>query len=428
MASGDNHVIFGGYSGTSTLVLRVLFRRYSNNYQVRAALINDGTTWTSSNWFTITDGSHYLEIDWKASTATGAYNGGLAFWIDGVQQANLTGIDNDTRKIDQARLGAVNGIDSGTRGTYYFDAFESRRETYIGPAGVTADFSGAPTRGSAYLTVNFTNLSQPADQITAYLWDFGDSTTSTEMNPSHTYTADGVYSVSLTAYSDLGEDTEIKVNYITVSTGTDLIFSDDFESGNFSAWTACVIDVNDLSVTNAAARVGGSGMQALLDDNVVINCRDDTPNAEPRYRARFYFDPNSITMVNGDSHVIFGGYSGTTTMVVRVLFRRYNNAYQVRAALTNDGTTWTSSSWFGISDAPHSLEIDWKASTAAGANNGWLTFWIDGGQNANLTGIDNDTRKIDQVRLGAVNGIDAGTRGTYFFDAFESRRETYIGP
>ena len=24
--------------------------------------------------------------------------------------------------------------------------------------------------------------------------------------------------------------------------------------------------------------------------------------------------------------------------------------------------------------------------------------------------------------------IDAGTRGTYYFDAFESRRQTYIGP
>jgi hypothetical protein len=30
--------------------------------------------------------------------------------------------------------------------------------------------------------------------------------------------------------------------------------------------------------------------------------------------------------------------------------------------------------------------------------------------------------------LGAVAGIDAGTRGTYYFDAFESRRQNYIGP
>ena len=41
-----------------------------------------------------------------------------------VQQADLTGVDNDTRRIDQVRLGAVSGMDSGTRGTYFFDAFE----------------------------------------------------------------------------------------------------------------------------------------------------------------------------------------------------------------------------------------------------------------------------------------------------------------
>src|SRR5687768_6312782 len=29
--------------------------------------------------------------------------------------------------------GALTGMDTSTRGTYYFDAFESRRQTYIGP-------------------------------------------------------------------------------------------------------------------------------------------------------------------------------------------------------------------------------------------------------------------------------------------------------
>ena len=40
------------------------------------------------------------------------------------QQADLSGVDNDTWRIDRARLGALTGIDTGTRGTYYFDAFE----------------------------------------------------------------------------------------------------------------------------------------------------------------------------------------------------------------------------------------------------------------------------------------------------------------
>ncbi len=65
---------------------------------------------------------------------------------------------------------------------------------------------------------------------------------------------------------------------------------------------------------------------------------------------------------------------------------------------------------------------------AAGANNGRLTFWLDGTQQASVTGINNDTRRIDTVRVGVVTGLDAGTSGTEYFDAFESRRQTYIGP
>ena len=100
---------------------------------MRAALRNDASTWTNTNWFTITNDSHFIELDWRAATAAGANNGGLTFWIDGVQRANLTTMDNDTRRIDRVRLGAITGIDAGTRGTYYFDAFISQRQTYIGP-------------------------------------------------------------------------------------------------------------------------------------------------------------------------------------------------------------------------------------------------------------------------------------------------------
>jgi hypothetical protein len=54
--------------------------------------------------------------------------------VDGVQQADLTGVDNDTRRIDNAVLGALGKIDKGTpSGTYFFDAFESCRQTYTGP-------------------------------------------------------------------------------------------------------------------------------------------------------------------------------------------------------------------------------------------------------------------------------------------------------
>ena len=190
-----------------------------------------------------------------------------------------------------------------------------------------------------------------------------------------------------------------------------------------------MVDGGDLSVSPSAALAGSQGLQAVIDDNNTLVVIDDSPTAEMRYRARFYFDPNSIPMANDNAHLIFQGFTGSgTVQVLQLELRFQSGGYEVRALLVNDAKGWTSTSWIPLSDAPHALELDWRASTAAGANNGGLTCWIDGTHQADLTGVDNDTRRIDQVRLGAANGVDNGTRGTYFFDAFESRRLTFIGP
>ncbi|MCC6616428.1 MAG: hypothetical protein IT320_23340 [Anaerolineae bacterium] len=210
---------------------------------------------------------------------------------------------------------------------------------------------------------------------------------------------------------------------------SDVIFANGFESGNFTGWTSSTTGGTDLSVTAAAALKGSFGMSALINDNTAIYVTDDLPTAETRYRARFYFDPNSIVMANNDAHQIFMGYTtGNTTAVLRIEFRYSSGNYQIRAGVLNDASTFTNTSYFTISDAPHYIELDWKASTAAGANNGGVTLWIDGTQQAAITTLDNDTRRIERARLGAVEGIDTGTRGTYYFDSFESRRTTYIGP
>ena len=209
---------------------------------------------------------------------------------------------------------------------------------------------------------------------------------------------------------------------------TDIIFADGFESGNFSAWSSTKTGSGDLSVSNAAALVGGKGMQALINDTGTMYLIDETPNAEARYRARFYFDPNSITMASGNSHHIFRGYSGSSTNTLRLLFRYSSGNYEIKMGLRNDGSGWSNTSWITISDAPHAIEFDWQAATAVGANNGRLTLWVDGVQKAQVTGVDNDTRRIERIRLGPLASIDAGTSGTYYFDNFESRRQTYIGP
>lgn len=307
---------------------------------------------------------------------------------------------------------------TSTCGSGIVDAAAALNAVLNPPPTSTAGPSPTPTRtntpGGGKATRTPTAIQTNTATATA-------TATFTEVGPSSTPTLTGTATMTATLTHTLTPSN-------TPGTG-DLIFADGFENGNLAAWSSSTIDGGDLSVSPSAALAGSQGLQALVDDNNTLVVIDESPVAETRYRVRFYFDPNSIPMAIGNAHLLFQGFSGSgTTQVLQLELRFQTTGYELRARLVNDAKGWTSTSWIPLSDAPHALELDWRAATAAGANNGGLTFWIDGVQQADLTGIDNDTRRIDRVRLGAANEVDNGTRGTYFFDAFESRRLIYIGP
>ena len=80
-----------------------------------------------------------------------------------------------------------------------------------------ADFSANKTTVAINETVSFSDESSFAP--TSWAWDFGDGTTSTEQNPTHSYAEVGTYTVQLTVENENGSDAEIKENYITVEQG-----------------------------------------------------------------------------------------------------------------------------------------------------------------------------------------------------------------
>ncbi|MBC8327474.1 MAG: S8 family serine peptidase [Planctomycetes bacterium] len=99
-----------------------------------------------------------------------------------------------------------------------------------------AEFSGTPVTGTAPLVVDFSDLSTRGP--TAWSWDFGDGGSSTQQNPSYTYSAAGTYSVTLVVSNAYGQDTMPKTGYVTVDepggggyTGQGFILS---KNANFS--------------------------------------------------------------------------------------------------------------------------------------------------------------------------------------------------
>lgn len=66
--------------------------------------------------------------------------------------------------------------------------------------------AGAPLNGNGPLNVTFNSTSSydPDGTLAAYLWEFGDGSTSTLPNPTHTYTSQGSYQAELTVTDNLG--------------------------------------------------------------------------------------------------------------------------------------------------------------------------------------------------------------------------------
>ncbi|MFH2036308.1 MAG: PKD domain-containing protein [Candidatus Zixiibacteriota bacterium] len=104
-----------------------------------------------------------------------------------------------------------------------------------------ADFTTELTEYCAEHLITFTNLAQNADK---YLWDFGDGTNSTDENPTHQYANAGVYTISLTASNDCGDDTETKVEYITIFP---LPYA-DFSASSTDICTNSLVYFTDLSL------------------------------------------------------------------------------------------------------------------------------------------------------------------------------------
>jgi PKD repeat protein len=87
----------------------------------------------------------------------------------------------------------------------------------IPPTPPTAYFTVNQTAGKVPLTVQFTDTS--LNTPTIWNWSFGDGSSSTLKNPSHTYSSVGTFTVALTATNSAGSNTNTKTNYITVSSG-----------------------------------------------------------------------------------------------------------------------------------------------------------------------------------------------------------------
>ncbi len=184
-------------------------------------------------------------------------------------------------------------------------------------------------------TVDFTNTSTDAD---TYAWDFGDGNFSSDSDPSHTYAADGTYTVELIASNACASDTitqEIVLSSLpTAGIGSDItagclpvtVNFEDLSSGNTTSWAWTfeggtpntstspnpVVDydqVGTYDVTLIATNANGSDT-LLLEDYIEVL---DIPNAD--FSSAINGQVVSLTNLstNADSYLWTFGDGGTDT-------------------------------------------------------------------------------------------------------------------
>jgi PKD repeat protein len=199
-----------------------------SNYGVNSVWesTNQGASWTSIEgnlpdmpvWWVIfspLSGNKALlatEVGvWTADTLVG---GATVWGPSNTGMANVKTTMLQYRESDNLVIAATHG-----RGLYSTDAFSVPR----------VGFGAAKKVSYTDVPVQFNDDSY---QATSWFWDFGDGSNSTAQNPSHTYTAAGVYNVSLTVNGLLNET---KTNYISIlpKKGTPFVVSDTGYTGSF---------------------------------------------------------------------------------------------------------------------------------------------------------------------------------------------------
>lgn len=321
--------------------------------------------WTASN---ISDSGVWDDVNKKVKWV---FIGGA-----GIDQPKTLTYDI-TPPSDASGLATFSG-----RASFDGPAFDITGETQLDGCAPVADFSGTPTSGCNPLTVDFTDLS--TNNPTSWSWNFGDGNSSTDQNPSHQYTAQGSYTVSLTAQNDYGQDTETKTDYITVN---------DVPTADFSSSAGPTPTPTPTPTPSGAiiytTNIQGDYCAASQTFTVDVAVKNNAQNPVMAYQFNVHYDSGSVTLQSvadvqlGGNAPVLGAVEGSgsdTWRSVGTLGNISNTLYNLTLCRLTFQTTASPASSYRIwitDDSPNIPLVDVNFSQIPNSYDNALTDPLD---------------------------------------------------
>jgi hypothetical protein len=226
---------------------------------------------------------------------------------------------------------------------------------------------------------------------------------------------------------------------------------------NFNAWTAAQEDVaGTLEAVSPGLNSTSCKMQVQATANNSDRARvtDASPSCESSYRARFLFDVSNLGQLDPTERVkVFnsqcinaqngGAVSCSNVGVVQFKLKGDNSgtgnifrSFVIDESMPNADNRRKFDIPVGVGAGEEAVEIHWTRASAPGASDGTFKAWWGGNTteatpDLSYNDLDNYNNCIDQANLGLIKAnpqFSAGqTAVNFFFDEFESRRQTGIG-
>ena len=235
MTLGANTIVAGTAAETSG--------RWGDYYQMAVDPVDDCTFWMvgmyrpSGSWNTRIQDFKFSDCGAAPTTysISGTVSTGTGVGISGVT-VSTGSVSTTTNSSGAYTLGSVaNGSYTLTPSLGGYSFAPTSRSVTVSGANVTGqNFTGTATTNippvanfsftSSALVATFTDSSTDSDgTITSRSWNFGDGSTSTATNPSHTYAAAGTYSVALAVTDNTGATNSVTKSVAVTDTGSTVL-------------------------------------------------------------------------------------------------------------------------------------------------------------------------------------------------------------